>query len=155
MPNRQLFLKAGTVSTYVERIVEQQLVGLDLPPYLLGLLTHVGAHAPVTPSTISVASGVPATTLRDNIQRLVDRGLIRRIPNPVDGRSYLVEPTAKGKRVLAKADPALLEAYLALERRLSRPLVEYEALLDELAAALAAGIEAGAVPAPTRDHARQ
>ena len=42
--------------------------------------------------------------------------------------------------MLAAADPALLEAYLALESRLSRPLGEYEAVLDELAAALAAGV---------------
>ena len=94
----------------------------------------------MTPSTISVASGVPATTLRDNIQRLVDRGLVRRLPNPADGRSYLLEPTPRGRRALATADPALLEAYLALEGRLSRPLGEYESMLDELAAALAAGV---------------
>jgi DNA-binding MarR family transcriptional regulator len=150
MPNRQLFLKVAVVGAYVERVVDQQLERAGLPAYLLGLLTHIGEHAPVTPSTISVASGVPATTLRDNIQRLVDRDLVRRVPNPTDGRSYLLEPTTRGRRVLATAEPALLEAYLALEGRLSRPLGEYEAMLDELAAALAAGVRAELSEAPAR-----
>jgi len=153
--DRQLFLKVAAVGAYVERIVDQQLERAGLPAYLLGLLTHIGAHAPVTPSTISVASGVPATTLRDNIQRLVDRDLVRRSPNPADRRSYLLEPTATGRRVLAAADPALLKAYLALEGRLSRPLAEYEAMLDELAAALAAGVRPGGTESPEQEVGRR
>ncbi len=34
------------------------------------------------------------------------------------------------------ADPALLQAYLALEARLPRPLADYERMLDELSEAL-------------------
>ena len=34
------------------------------------------------------------------------------------------------------ADPALLEAYVAVEARLPRPLAEYERMLDELVAAV-------------------
>jgi DNA-binding MarR family transcriptional regulator len=78
------------------------------------------------------------TTLRDNIQRLVDRGLVRRTPNPTDGRSYLVEVTEKGDLLARAADPALLRAYTALEQRLPRPSAEYEQRLDELRAALTA-----------------
>jgi DNA-binding MarR family transcriptional regulator len=78
------------------------------------------------------------TTLRDNIQRLVDRDLVRRTPNPSDGRSYLLELTDKGELLARAADPALLEAYLALERRLPRASSEYEARLHELDAALTA-----------------
>ena len=59
-------------------------------------------------------------TLRENIQRLVDRDLITRKPNPSDGRSYLIALTDAGERLIAAADPALLEAYLSLERRLPR-----------------------------------
>ena len=81
------------------------------------------------------------TTLRDNIQRLVDRGLVRRRPNPADGRSYLVGVTARGEAITRAADPALLEAYLALEDRLSRPLAAYERTLDELNAALRSTLE--------------
>lgn len=92
----------------------------------------------MTPSQISQRTGIAVTTLRDNIQRLVDRGLIRRTPNPDDGRSYLVEVTEKGEVLARAADPALLAAYEVLERRLQRPRVDYEQVLDELRVAMAA-----------------
>jgi hypothetical protein len=76
------------------------------------------------------------TTLRDNIQRLVDRKLVRRAPNPDDGRSYLLRLTPRGRRVVEAASDALLDAYVALERRLPRPLSAYERALDELNACL-------------------
>jgi DNA-binding MarR family transcriptional regulator len=144
MANRQLFLKAATTAQYVGQVVDRQLVPIGIPAYLLGLLTHVRDHAPVSPSTVARASGVPTTTLRDNIQRLVDRRLVRRVAHPKDGRSYLLVLTRRGETVMRDADPALLEAYLAVEERLSRPLAEYEEMLDELTEALAGTLDASA-----------
>lgn len=137
MANRQLFLKAATTAHYVGQVVDRQLAPIGIPAYLLSLLTHVRDHAPVSPSTVASASGVPPTTLRDNIQRLVDRRLVRRVANPKDGRSYLLVLTRRGEAVTQAANPVLLEAYLALEQRLGRPLTEYEQILDELTEALA------------------
>jgi DNA-binding MarR family transcriptional regulator len=136
MPNRQLLLKAATTSQYVTRVVEQHLEPVGIPAYLLALVTHISYHAPVTPTKISEVSGIPMTTLRDNIQRLVERRLVRRTRHPSDGRSYLLVLTARGKAMIAAADPALFVAYRELERRLPRPLTEYERMLDELNAAL-------------------
>jgi DNA-binding MarR family transcriptional regulator len=154
MPNRQLLLKTATTSQYVGQIVEIQLARVGIPGYLLALLTHVRDRAPVAPSAISRASGVPMTTLRDNIQRLVDRKLVRRVPNPQDGRSYLLKITARGTAVLRAADPALLEAYLALEDRLPRSREEYEQMLDELNRALEGALDELSVPAVTASSAR-
>jgi len=134
--NRQLFLKASTTSQLVGRIVETQLEQVGIPGYLLALLTHVRDLQPVSPTAVALASGAPPTTLRDNIQRLVDRRLVRRMPNPDDGRSYLLELTGRGDVAIRAADPALLEAYVALEERLPRPLRDYERMLDELNEAL-------------------
>lgn len=139
--NRQLFLKSATTAQYVGQIVDLQLERVGLPGHLLALLTHVRDNAPVAPTEISRISGAPMTTLRDNIQRLVDRKLVRRTVNPDDGRSYLVTLTARGKAVTRAADPALLQAYLALEARLPRTLGEYERTLDELNGALQGALE--------------
>jgi DNA-binding MarR family transcriptional regulator len=141
MPDRHLFLQIATASQYVGQVIDRELEAIGLPAYLLALLTHVRDHAPVTPSKISAASGVPMTTLRDNIQRLVDRRLVRRIPHPDDGRSYLLVLTHRGEAVTRAADPALLEAYVALEQRLRLPLEEYEQILDELNDALQGVLE--------------
>ena len=136
MPNRQLLLRAATTSQLVGRIVDAQLEPVGLPGFLLALLTHIRDQAPVSPTAVSVASGVPATTLRDNIQRLVERGLVERVPNPDDGRSYLLVATARGTRLAHDAGEALYDAYLELERRLPKPLRDYELVLEELNEAL-------------------
>jgi DNA-binding MarR family transcriptional regulator len=135
--NRQLFLKVATTSQQVGQIVDRQLTPIGVPAFLLALLTHIRDLQPVSPSEISIASGAPMTTLRDNVRRLEKRGLVRRAPNPADGRSYLLKLTARGEAVTRAADPALLDAYLELEARLQRPLEEYERYLDELSQALA------------------
>jgi DNA-binding MarR family transcriptional regulator len=57
-------------------------------------------------------------------------GLIRRVPDPEDGRSVLVELTPEGRRLIEEVGPAHLEN----ERRLLEPLSESEraALADLL-----------------------
>ena len=145
MPDRHLFLQTATAFQYVGQLIDRELEAIGHPAYLLALLTHVRDHAPVSPSKISAASGVPMTTLRDNIQRLVERGLVRRVKNSEDGRSYLLVLTAAGKRTIDAADPALLRAYLAVERRLPRPLEDYQQMMDEVIEALA-----GALNRPAR-----
>jgi len=132
MPDRQLLLKAATTSGYVGQLVERELRVVGLPAFLLPTLVHIRDREPVSPTEISSASGVPMTTLRDNVQRLVERGLVRRSANPADGRSYLLRLTPRGRRVAESAGDALLETYLALERHLPRPLAAYEHALDEL-----------------------
>ena len=134
--NRRLFLQSSTTAQYVGQIVDAHLARVGIPAFLLALLTHIRDLEPASPTEISRASGAPMTTLRDNIQRLVDRKLVRRAPNPRDGRSYLLKLTARGAALTQAADPALLDAYLALEGRLPRPRAEYERMLDELNQAL-------------------
>jgi DNA-binding MarR family transcriptional regulator len=135
--DRHLFLDVFRLSELTGAVVDRQLSEVGIPAYLFGLLSQIRRLAPVTPSVISQTTGMATTTLRDNIQRLVDRGLIQKTPNPSDGRSYLVELTDKGELLARAADPALLEAYLALERRLPRASAEYEQRLGELDGALA------------------
>jgi DNA-binding MarR family transcriptional regulator len=139
--DRHLFLQSSTTAQYVGQILDANLAPIGIPPFLLAILTHVRDLEPVSPTEISRASGAPMTTLRDNIQRLVDRKLVRRMPNPTDGRSYLLRLTVRGAKIVQAADPALLEAYLALERRLPRPRPEYERIFDEVNEALELALE--------------
>jgi DNA-binding MarR family transcriptional regulator len=134
--NRELFLKASTTGELVSRIVIGQVEPVGIPAFLLALLTHIRDLQPVTPSRVSTAAGVPITTVRDNVQRLVDRGLVERRPNPDDGRSYYLVVTERGKQLLDAAGDALLAAYELLERELGGPLTEREAWLEELNGAL-------------------
>lgn len=141
MADRHLFLQAATTSQYVGQIVDHQFAPVGIPGFLLAILTHVRDRSPVSPTEISRVSGAPMTTLRDNIQRLVDRKLVRRAPNAADGRSYLLRLTPRGGAVTQAAGDALLEAYSALERHLPRPREEYERMFDEVNQALEDALE--------------
>ncbi len=145
----RLFLKIAATGQYVVQILERQLTPIGIPPYQLALVTHIRHNQPVTPSAISAASGVPPTTLRDNVQRLVDRRLVRRVPHPDDRRSYLLELTHRGELMARAADPALVEAYASLERLLPQPLARYEAMVDELNGALEEALAKPSLRAPS------
>jgi DNA-binding MarR family transcriptional regulator len=132
----RLFLHLAATGHYLVRILERQLEPTGIPPYQLALVTHVRHHQPVTPTEISRASGVPPTTLRDNIRRLVDAGLVRRAAHPTDGRSYRLELTPRGELMACAADPALADAYERLERLLPEPLARYESTVVDLNTAL-------------------
>src|SRR4051812_37009368 len=136
MVDRRLFEQTYTLSQATGAAVERELEGVNLPPALFGLLSQIRRHAPVAPTRISAITGTPPTTLRDNIQRLVDRGLLAREPNPADGRSYLLEPTDRGDLLARAAGEPLQRAYAALEARLPRPLAEYQEAFDELLEAM-------------------
>jgi DNA-binding MarR family transcriptional regulator len=152
--NRRLLLDVARVSGFVGSLVERQLEPFGLPAYLFALFSHIRHVAPVSPTAVSRQTGIPTTTLRDNIQRLVDRRLVRRVPHPDDRRSYLLELTRKGEVLARAADPALLKAYVALERRLPRPRSEYEQRLKELGDALAALLAAKESRPPARPARR-
>ena len=139
--DKRLFLKLAATHQYLVRILERQLTPLGIPAYQLALVTQIRHNQPVSPSAISAASGIPPTTLRDNIQRLVDSDLIERIPNPTDGRSYLLRLTGRGEQMVKAADPALAEAYRAIERLLPLPLAAYEQTIAELNSAFEAAVE--------------
>jgi DNA-binding MarR family transcriptional regulator len=148
MTDRKLFLQTYSLAQSTGAIVERELHAVGLPSFLFGLLSQVHRLQPVAPTQIATATGTPLTTLRDNIQRLSDRGLVRRVPNPADGRSYLLELTTRGDVLVRAAGEPLERAYALLEARLPRPLDEYQKLLDELAAAAQAALAEQTQPAP-------
>ncbi|HEY7179226.1 MAG TPA: MarR family transcriptional regulator [Gaiella sp.] len=150
----RLLLKVAATTQYVVRVLERRLEPTGIAPSQLGLVTHIRHNQPVTPTAISAASGVPPTTLRDNIQRLVDRDLVRRVPHPADGRSYLLELTARGEVMARAADPALAAAYATLERLLPKPLEHYEEAVDELNGALERALAELGEPAEPRPARR-
>lgn len=130
----ELWLASGAAGTLIGR----ELAPVGIEPQIFGLLTCIAHREPVSPSVIASEEGIPATTIRDHVQRLVDRGLVERIPNPSDGRSYLLTLTPGGRDVLTLGNTVLASLYEALGRRLPRSSQEYEEVLGELREAVAA-----------------
>jgi MarR family len=93
-PNAVLIQEAYTAATLIATFVERELHARGVPSQLFSLLGWIRVLQPVAPGHLSFSTGIPPTTLRDYLRRLVERGDIRRTRNPSDGRSYLVVLTA-------------------------------------------------------------
>ena len=107
-----LTLAASKASVLVTR--EFQSAGVEMGNW--GLLAHIAARETMTPSRLADEIGVSMPTIRDQLQGLVDRGLVKRVPNPLDGRSYFVVLTAAGRTALRRGTAASARAQAALAR---------------------------------------
>ena len=105
---------------------------------MLGVVRILG---PITPRDAAALLGLPATTATDKIQRLVDRGVVERVPNPRDGRSYHLQITEEGERVWAASRPPF-EAMLArIDANLDMPPEQVRAAIRSLDRALREALE--------------
>lgn len=137
-----LLQRVFTAGKLVELVVDEELEAAGVPPQLFSLLAWIDSYGPLSPTALSAESGMPPTTLRDNIRRLVARGDVRRLPNPNDGRSYLLELTAAGKSRMRAARRPLEAALRRLADHLPRPVDDYFDPADELLVAAARALRA-------------
>jgi DNA-binding MarR family transcriptional regulator len=123
----------AAVTTYdaFERFIGKPF---DLRKVEFSLLMLVQANDAIAPKRLARALAVTAPNLTLLLDRLQDRGLIRRDRNPLDGRSQNVVLTDKGRRLArdaaAAAEPMERELLAHLSRAEHAMLVE---LLGKLA----------------------
>lgn len=110
-----------------------------LSPTLLATLSTIEHRGPVTPSELARIEGVQRPTVTRALGRLVDDGLVERLPDARDARSTLLCVTPEGRarlRTLRRRKAAYLarrlEALSEEERAaLSRASDLLERILDE------------------------
>jgi DNA-binding MarR family transcriptional regulator len=102
LPERpqNILLQIFVVDQLAGALLERAFRGKRTSPGEFALASVINAFAPVTPTELSRFLGIPPTTLSSRLARLEAAGLVRRRRNPSDGRSYLLEPTAAGRRRL-------------------------------------------------------
>lgn len=102
-------------------------------PVFTALAVLDGAGEPLTPSTIAERVLVASATMTATLDTLEQRGWVRRIPNPDDRRSVLVEITPEGATVADRTLPGIRTVEAAMLSLLTeaerRQLVE---LLDKV-----------------------
>ena len=136
MANRQLFLKAATTSQLVGRIVEAQLEPVGIPGFLLALLTHVRDLAPVSPTAVSLASGRRRRRCATTSSASSTASSSERVPNPDDGRSYLLVLTPRGEGGHAGGRPCAARGLCRARGAAAAAAARLRAVLDELNEAL-------------------
>ena len=81
---------------------------LDIPQAAATALAVIdGAGAPLTPSQVADRVLIPSATVTATLDLLERRGWIRRVPNPDDRRSTLVEITPDGRAVADQILPGI------------------------------------------------
>lgn len=131
-----LLQRLFTAGTLVGLLVNEELEAVGVSPELFSFLGWVRSLEPVTPGRLAAETGMPPTTIRDYVRRLVERGDVRKARNPADGRSYHLVVTGQGRGLTERGWPAVLAAFGRLEPQLERPAAEYLAAVEELQSAL-------------------
>ena len=124
-----------TAGQLVNALVTRELEAVGVPAHDFSFLGWIAQLQPVTPSRLTAETGLPATTIRDYIRRGLERGTLRKEPNPDDGRSYHLVLSPAGTRLMERGYPAVIAAYVRLEPRLGGSARYLEAV-RELRAAL-------------------
>ena len=95
-------LLAGRLRFAITRTARRlrQEAGGGLSPTLTAALATVDRHGPLTPSELAAKERIQRPTATRLIARLEEDGLVRRTPDPVDGRSSLIAITAAGHALL-------------------------------------------------------
>jgi DNA-binding MarR family transcriptional regulator len=134
----QFFLTGQAMGQLIERVIAPS--GMKASEY--AILSAIDELEPVVPSDIARLTGMPRPTLTPYLERLSAAAYVERVPNPRDGRSYLLKLTPDGRRVKDESGSALsvllrdLDARLqgdsdSLSRDLGRLREAAEALLVE------------------------
>jgi DNA-binding MarR family transcriptional regulator len=130
-----------------KRLLEVALAGVDVPAEDYPLYVLIGAEGPWTPTGLAERLMMPLSTVVFRAKRLERRGHAERVPNPDDGRSFLLRLTPEGRQVLDAARPAFRDYAEAVEARVGRRRL----------ASLAAGLVAlrNAIDAELAERERQ
>ena len=124
-------------------LIERALAGTQLPPEDYPLYVLIGAEGPWTPTGLAERLQMPLSTVIFRVKRLESRGHARRVANPGDGRSFLIELTSQGSRLLDRARPAFRDFAEAVEARLGeKRIAALRASLAELREAIDAELAA-------------
>jgi DNA-binding MarR family transcriptional regulator len=101
-----------------KRLLEQALDDVELPAEDYPFYVTIGADGPLTPTALADYLIMPLTTVIFRVKRLESRGHAERVPNPDDGRSFLIRLTPDGRRLLDEARPVFRDYAEAVEARL-------------------------------------
>jgi len=134
----QTYVTGQLVATLLDRHFEAQRLSSNH----FGLLSALGIWGPITPTELAARIGMRPSTLSSALARVSELGYVERVPNPNDGRSYLVELSEEGDRAWRAGWPALRSSLARLEHELGEALELVQDAIDRLDSATRAAIAA-------------
>ena len=108
-----LFFDLFVLGQRVRELLGSAMAASPLTPTEYATYSVVFEDEAVSPTTLAAQLSMPLTTVVDDIREMEERGHLRRMANPRDGRSYLVVLTGEGLRAHAEANRRFEVAYRA------------------------------------------
>ena len=104
------FLLVYALDQQLDQLLVQRMADSPLTPPDFAVTSALRLAQPCRPTELARILGMRPTTLSNHLRRLGDRGLVRRRPDPHDGRAALIQLTAKGRRDTEACFPAFADA---------------------------------------------
>jgi DNA-binding MarR family transcriptional regulator len=137
---RTLLLDVYIAAAKIGALVDLAIAHTGLPAENYALHSLLVDEGPATPTELAARTGIALSTVVFRTRKMIAMGHLERIPNPTDGRSYLLALTPEGTAVHARARPVFRAARRAVELRLGRSPAEVHAGVLDLIGALDAEI---------------
>jgi DNA-binding MarR family transcriptional regulator len=125
-------LRIAVTNAWVSQLFDQEMAKKGVAPFQAGVLMMVRLLEPVTPTGLENEIGLASTTLRDRIRELTKAGLLERLPNSDDRRSYFLRTTAEGRAIARTAMATSRRIAGLLEKQGGGPLGPMSAALDDV-----------------------
>jgi len=129
-PADNVLLQMFRTGQAVRELLERAFEGTGVRQDEYAVLSSIGYLKQVSPTELADRLRVPPTTISRYVAGLVESGLAVRIPNPDDGRSYLLELTENGSDVIRAIGPRFRDTVDRLREQ--APVDDIEAALVEL-----------------------
>ncbi|MBX3067162.1 MAG: MarR family transcriptional regulator [Cryobacterium sp.] len=120
----QVLSRVGRLSRHLDRARKEAFQSSALEPWefdVLSALRRAGTPYQLSPKALLQQTLVTSGTMTNRIDRLAERGLVRRHTDPNDGRGVLVAMTAKGQEHVDSAITMLLKSESAILNGLPAP----------------------------------
>ncbi len=126
MPTAPTAMDAGSLAsrlrlsvTRVSRTLRREGAGAEISPTLMSALATVERHGPMTVGELATHEQVQKPTVTRIVAALLERDLIARTPDPLDGRISWLKTTGQGRRLLQRIRRRRDEYLAARLKRLS------------------------------------
>lgn len=100
--------------------MERQMEGTGLAPQEGHLLSYLRSYAPCPIADVVTVFGLRGSTATAVLDRMEERGLITRTPNPDDRRSFLLELTAEGRSIAGEVQELVEKLEHSIARRITK-----------------------------------
>ena len=101
-----LSVRLRLLNRAITKLYDDALRPVGIKSSQLNILVAAALEEFTPPSTLCVRLKLDSSTLSRNVDRMAARGWIELVPDSDDGRAHALRVTAKGRRLIERAEPA-------------------------------------------------